>query len=164
VTLLAAGCPRPEASVGVSDPASEGERSMTEMTEHHTDLVLVGERVTISTVGDFRVGYGHFRVRNDGDALLTVAFERVWFEVDGVAQPLTLVDVLDIVRGRNLDRDALEIQPGEELSVFVSFPPFVHNPGWGEQASVIVRVRVGERVYEASSPLEFQRRIPRIDR
>jgi hypothetical protein len=125
---------------------------------------LTGEPVTISTTGDFRVGHGRFRLRNTGSQELVAALDGLWLDVNGQRQPLQLGSIHDVDRGQNLDPHDIRLAAGETLTVLIGFPPFVHNPQAGEQTAVVVRLRVDGSTREASSPLRFERRIPRIPR
>jgi hypothetical protein len=122
---------------------------------------LTGEPVTISTTDDFRVGHGRFRLSNTGSQELVAALDGLWLDVNGQRQPLQLGSVHDVDRGQNLDPHDIRLAAGETLTVLIGFPPFVHNPQPGEQTAVVVRLRVDGSTREASSPLRFERRIPR---
>lgn len=122
---------------------------------------LAGEQVTISTVGDFRVGHDRFRLHNVGSDELVAAFDNLWLDVNGKRQSLQLGSIFEMERGQNLDPTYLRLAPGETLSLLIGFPSFVHNPKASEQTAAVVRLRAGARMLEASSPLRFERRIPR---
>jgi hypothetical protein len=145
-------------------PAPEEKTMSTTENTATPAAELAGELVTISTAGDFRVGHGRFRLRNAGSEELVAALDGLWFEVNGQRQPLQLGSIHDVDRGHNLDPNDIRLAPGGTLTVLIGFPTFVHNPQAGEQTAVVVRLRAGASTLEASSPLRFERRIPRIPR
>jgi hypothetical protein len=162
LALLAFGLACP--SQRQSPPAPQEKTMSTTENTQAPAAELTGEAVTISTTGDFRVGHGRFRLRNAGSQELIAALDGLWFEVNGQRQPLQLGSIHDVDRGQNLDPDDIRLAAGETLTVLIGFPPFVHNPQMGEQDAVVVRLRAGASTLEASSPLRFERRIPRVPR
>jgi hypothetical protein len=144
-------------------PTPEEKTMATEITATPA-AELTGEPVTVSTTGDFRVGHGRFRLRNAGSAELVAALDGLWLDVNGQRQPLQLGSIHDMDRGQNLDPHDIRLAASDTLTVLIGFPPFVHNPQAGEQTAVVVRLRVDGSTREASSPLRFERRIPRVPR
>jgi hypothetical protein len=122
---------------------------------------LTGETVTISTTGEFIVGHGQFRLRNAGNEELVAAFDGLWLDVNGQRQPLALGSIFDEERAQNVDPAAMRVAPGLTLTLAIGFPPFVYEPGASDRTAVVARLRTGAHALEASSPLRFQRRIPR---
>lgn len=120
---------------------------------------LVGETVTLSVVGEFRVGHGRFRLGNPGSEPVHAKVEGLWFEVDGQRTPLVLGSVHDLQLGINLDPLDIELAPGQTLTVLIGFPPFVHEPHAQESSAVVVSVAIDGRALEASSALRFERRL-----
>ena len=182
--LLLTGCPsRPDATPSTTSAENPGptETSRTpdagRPTEtgdtprtHDADMTtppspaqvtFEGETVTISVVGEFRVGHGRFRLRNTGSDAAVVSVRDVWFASDGQRKKLALGSVHDVARGENLDAEALQLAPGDDRAVLIAFPMFSHEPRLSEQSAVVVRIRLGDTSLEASSPLRFERRIPR---
>jgi hypothetical protein len=154
--------PPEEQTVPPTPPSPVAENPASPVAENPASPVaeLTGETVTISTVGEFVVGHGAFRLRNAGSEELVAAFDGLWLDVDGQRRPLQLGSIFDEDRSHNLDPGDMRVAAGETLAVTIGFPPFVHEPGASEQTAVVARLRAGGLPLEASSPLRFQRRIP----
>jgi hypothetical protein len=122
---------------------------------------LTGEPVEISYVADPHVGRGEFVLANPGPAPLSASVETAWFEADAQRRPLSGVTVFDLDHDQTLDAHALRVEAGDTLRFWLGFPRIAYEPQVGEAAAVGLRLRAGDTLLEARSPVRFLRRWPR---
>lgn len=131
-----------------------------------SSITLSGETVTIAYVADPRVSHGRFLIANAdagaGDAIATL--EAAWLETGDGRRELSGVQLFDPSLPQKDDRPpdqrSVRIDAGASRAFEVSFDAVSYEPPFGELVAVGVRMRIGELVLEAKSPLQYVRRWP----
>ncbi len=122
---------------------------------------LTGEPVTIQYVADPRAGHGQFVLANPGSTPISAEVDALWFQAGEGRRPLPVASIFAPEDNRSLDPHTLRVEPGATLRFWVGFPAIAYEPPFGEAAAVGLRLRLGDTVLEARSPLQFLRRWPR---
>jgi len=132
------------------------------MTTNRSGLQLIGEVVTVSYVADPSLGHGKFRIENHGATTVTAMVESAWLDLAGARQPLASVSVYDLNLERMVNPKGFKVDGGATMKFLVGFPKLVYEPRFGETTAIGLRVIADHQTLEATSPVVFERRIPKI--
>lgn len=129
------------------------------MSKLDTDIRLTGEPVSISYTADPVIGHGHFRLENNGARTTIASVESASLALGGKTQTLSAIRVFDRKQGREIDSGNIEVPGVSATEFYVGFPAVEWEPRFGEGGSIVVSVRIGDVLLEATSELQFERRI-----
>jgi hypothetical protein len=122
-----------------------------------SDVALTGETVTLSSAADVTVGRGRFRLENQGSEPIQIALVDAALRVGEDSVEVIPKTIFDVEHDRALPLDGFSLEPGA-LAFLLGFPavPWERAP-----TTVVLRLRAGDDVLEAESPVVYERRIPR---
>lgn len=153
------------ANAGVAAPPSPPIVTSTAMKKSSaSSITLHGETVTLDYIANPRASHGRFLMTNGGDADAVATLEAAWLETSAGRRDLSGVQVFDPSLPQKDDRPpdhrTVRIEAGASRSFDVSFDGVSYEPAFGETVAVGIRMRIGEQVLEAKSPLQYVRRWP----
>lgn len=117
---------------------------------------LSGMPTSISSIGNVKIGYGTFLIKNPGDEPLELELQEVLLKQGKDEARLADAKLFDRNKGKMIAK-TLKVEPQSEVTFLVSFPERDSEPG---PISVEITVLINGHSAHASSPISVERRIP----
>ncbi|MGB3799850.1 MAG: hypothetical protein WA952_08525 [Lewinella sp.] len=127
----------------------------------HDEITISGITITANYQTAPVVGHGHFVIHNQSGESITVSTGSITVVIGEESRTVALTSIFDRSSGESLPPGPFTVEHGTGKEVLLGFPEVPFSAPLGTPVEVVCRFTVAGAVYEASSPFNFIRRIPR---